>query len=194
MFRDVSSAPDFSPDEQETHMTVYLKTFYELKRDENGRPLVNCSLNQKEKWETMHLYLRVLKRYYTLINLLTEAARVLKTSVHILTQNTPFKLYFDLELFTKYLFYKLVEEDFLIHPVVELAEIYVDKMTEENDEDKRRWIRTFREIDYLKNQLKDEKQLVMHYQTSFNQVVMSTGIIGMAEEEIGYINLKLLMH
>lgn len=85
VFKDVSSAPDFTPEDQECHLTVYLKTFYELKRDETGRPLVNCSLNQKEKWEIMHLYLRVLKRYYTLINLLTEAARVLKTSAHILT-------------------------------------------------------------------------------------------------------------
>jgi len=163
VFKEMSISPDFSPEDQECHMTVYLKTFYELKKDENNKPVVKCSLNQKEKWEIMHLYLRVLKRYYTLINLLTEAARVLKTSAHILTQNTSFKLYFDLELFTKYLFYKLVQEDFLIHPVIELAEIYVDKMTEENDEDKRRWIWTFKEIDYYKNQLKDEKELIMHY-------------------------------
>lgn len=136
VFKDMTISHDFSPDDQETHFSVYLKTFFTLTKDENGRTKLKCNLDHKEKWETMHLYLRILKRYYTLINILTEACDDLKQAIKILINNTSFKNYFDVELFSKFLFIKLVQEDFLISQVVEIAELYVEKMNEEDDEDK----------------------------------------------------------
>jgi len=80
--------------------------------------------------------MKILKRYYILCNVLYEATEVLKTTTHLLIQNTCFKPFFDLELFTRYVFFKLIQEDFIISHCVEIAETYAKKMCDENDEDK----------------------------------------------------------
>jgi len=70
-------------------MSVFLKTFYTATKKPNGKLDIKFEMNANW-WKTMHVYMKILKRYYTLYNVLIESASVLEDQVNQITENTRF--------------------------------------------------------------------------------------------------------
>ena len=169
----ISDEKPFDPRDQVLHFSLFLKTF----GYEPGKPMVaRKSPELKDNQLTaLHYFMRILKRYYYLYNTLIEAAEALKKPMRNLLQNTRFENHFDLCLFKKYMFQKLIREDYILNEIIEVTESFNSEYLQDFD-GAHHWANKVSEIDYPKQRIQQDSETLKFYKAGWMYTMTETDI------------------